>query len=156
MKDVTKKLVGENKMTKAQAQLELIKTNKEIETKVITLANELGQHNKNCVMNDLQLLWDKKDILRKFIQDQLTIMPNYVVIESMKDITKTFVGENKMTIVEATKKYNELYKTNGILWDLKSVEGFKQIRENHKEMQRLNDFIDAEIDKTSKALQACK
>ena len=56
-------------MTKAQAQLELIKTNKEIETKVIALANELGQHNKNCVMNDLQLLWDKKDILKKFIQD---------------------------------------------------------------------------------------
>ena len=23
-------------------------------------------------------------------------MPNYVVIESMKDVTKTFVGENKM------------------------------------------------------------
>jgi len=69
MRDVTKTLVGENKMTKAQAQLELIKTNKEIETKVITLANELGQHNKNCVMNDLQLLWDKKDILKKFIQD---------------------------------------------------------------------------------------
>ena len=77
-------------------------------------------------------------------------------MKSMKDITKTFVGENKMTIVQAQKKYNELYKTNGILWDLKSIEGFKQIRENHKEMKRLNDFIDAEIDKTSKALQACK
>ena len=67
MKDVTKKLVGENKMTKAQAQLELIKTNTAIETKIVELINELGQHNKNCVMNDLQLLWDKKDILKKFI-----------------------------------------------------------------------------------------
>ena len=67
MKDVTKKLVGENKMTKAQAQLELIKTNTAIETKIVELTNELGQHNKNCVMNDLQLLWDKKDILKKFI-----------------------------------------------------------------------------------------
>ena len=54
-------------MTKAQAQLELIKTNTAIEAKIVELANELGQHNKNCVMNDLQLLWDKKDILNKFI-----------------------------------------------------------------------------------------
>ena len=156
MKDVTKKLVGENKMTKAQAQLELIKLNRNIEKKGVEYANELGQYNKSIVMRELQLLWDKKDILKKFIQDQLTLMPNYVVIESMKDITKTFVGENKMTIVQAQKKYNELYKTNGILWDLKSIEGFKQIRENHKEMKRLNDFIDAEIDKTSTALKACK
>ena len=67
MKDITKTFVGENKMTSAQAQLELIKTNKEIETKVITLANELGQYNKSIVMDELQLLWDKKDILKKFI-----------------------------------------------------------------------------------------
>ena len=67
MEDVTKTFVGENKMTKAQAQLELIKTNTAIEAKIVELSNELGQHNKNCVMNDLQLLWDKKDILNKFI-----------------------------------------------------------------------------------------
>ena len=54
-------------MTKAQAQIELNKTNTAIQTKVVKLANELGQHNKNCVMNDLQLLWDRKDILKKFI-----------------------------------------------------------------------------------------
>ncbi|MDC1324894.1 hypothetical protein N8257_00100 [Ulvibacter sp.] len=54
-------------MTKAQAQIELTKTNTAIETKVVELANELGQHNKSCVMNDLQLLWDRKDILKKFI-----------------------------------------------------------------------------------------
>ena len=48
-------------------------------------------------------------------------------MKSMKDITKTFVGENKMTIAQAQKKYNELYKTNGILWDLKSVEGLQSL-----------------------------
>ena len=69
MKDVTKKLVGENKMTKAQAQLELIKLNRNIEKKGVEYANELGQYNKSIVMRELQLLWDKKDILKKFIQD---------------------------------------------------------------------------------------
>ena len=75
MKDVTKKLVGENKMTKAQAQLELIKLNRNIEKKGVEYANELGQYNKSIVMRELQLLWDKKDILKKFIQDQLTHVP---------------------------------------------------------------------------------
>ena len=69
MKDVTKKLVGENKMTKAQAQLELIKLNRNIEKKGVEYANELGQYNKSIVMRELQLLWDKKAILKKFIQD---------------------------------------------------------------------------------------
>ena len=68
MKDVTKTFVGENKMiTKAQAQLELIKLDRNIEKKVVEYGNELGQYNKSIVMDELQLLWDKKDILRKFI-----------------------------------------------------------------------------------------
>ena len=57
-------------MTNAQAQIELTKTNTAIETKVVELANELGQHNKSCVMNDLQLLWDKSKMdhtLRSFL-----------------------------------------------------------------------------------------
>ena len=77
-------------------------------------------------------------------------------MESMRDVTKTLVGENKMTIVQAQKKYNTLYNTNRTLWDNGSLVAIKQIRENYKEMKRLNDFIDAEIDKTSKALKACK
>ena len=68
MKDVTKTFVGKNKMiTKAQAQLELIKLDRNIEKKVVEYSNELGQYNKSIVMDELQLLWDKKDILKKFI-----------------------------------------------------------------------------------------
>ena len=63
MKDVTKTFVGKNKMiTKAQAQLELIKLDRNIEKKVVEYSNELGQYNKSIVMDELQLLWDKKDI----------------------------------------------------------------------------------------------
>ena len=54
-------------MTKAQAQLELFKLNRKIEKKVVEYGNELGQYNKSIVMRELQLLWDKKDILKKFI-----------------------------------------------------------------------------------------
>ena len=68
MKDVTKTFVRENKMiTKAQAQLELFKVNRQIEKKITEHKNELGQYNKSIVMDELQLLWDKKDILKKFI-----------------------------------------------------------------------------------------
>mgnify|MGYP001225796558 FL=1 len=68
MKDVTKTFVGKNKMiTKAQAQLELFKVNRQIEKKIVEHKNELGQYNKSIVMDELQLLWDKKDILKKFI-----------------------------------------------------------------------------------------
>tara|TARA_Y100001963_G_scaffold31057_1_gene42669 strand:- start:2055 stop:2225 length:171 start_codon:yes stop_codon:yes gene_type:complete len=51
-------------MTQAQAQLELIKLNKTIETKIVQHKNELGQHNKNCVENELMRLWWKKSILQ--------------------------------------------------------------------------------------------
>ena len=54
-------------MTKNQAKLELFKTDRQIEKKIVEHANELGQHNKNCVEQELQLLWDRKDILKKFI-----------------------------------------------------------------------------------------
>ena len=67
MKDVTRTFVGENKMTSAQAKLELFKVNRKIEKKVTEYSKELGQYNKSIVMQELQLLWDKKDILKKFI-----------------------------------------------------------------------------------------
>jgi hypothetical protein len=67
MEDVTKTFVGENKMTSAQAKLELFKVNRKIEKKVTEYANELGQYNKSIVMRELQLLWDRKDIIKKFI-----------------------------------------------------------------------------------------
>ena len=67
MKDVTKTFVGENKMTSAQAKLELFLVDRQIEKKGVEYANELGQYNKSIVMDELQLLWDKKDILKKFI-----------------------------------------------------------------------------------------
>ena len=67
MEDVTKTFVGKNKMTSAQAKLELFKLNRNIEKKVVEYSNELGQYNKSIVMRELQLLWDRKDILKKFI-----------------------------------------------------------------------------------------
>ena len=54
-------------ITKAQAQLELFKVNRQNEKKIVEHKNELGQYNKSIVMDELQLLLDKKDILKKFI-----------------------------------------------------------------------------------------
>ena len=67
MEDVTKTFVGENKMTSAQAKLELFKVNRQIEKKIVEHKNELGQWNKNCLMNDLQRLWDRKKTLQNTI-----------------------------------------------------------------------------------------
>ena len=67
MEDVTKTFVGENKMTSAQAKLELFKVNRQIEKKIVEHKNELGQYNKSIVEDEWQLLWDRKDILKKFI-----------------------------------------------------------------------------------------
>lgn len=54
-------------MTRNEAKLELFKVNRNIEKKIAEHANELGQHNKNCVEQELQLLWDRKDILKNII-----------------------------------------------------------------------------------------
>ena len=54
-------------LTKQNAKLELFKVERQIEKKVTEYGNELGQYNKSIVMRELQLLWDKKDILKKFI-----------------------------------------------------------------------------------------
>ena len=54
-------------MTPNEAKLELFKIDRQIEKKIVEHKNELGQYNKSIVENELQLLWDKKDILKKII-----------------------------------------------------------------------------------------
>ena len=56
-----------NDMTKNEAKLELFKTDRKIEKALDEWANELGQYNKSIVANELELLWDKKDILKNII-----------------------------------------------------------------------------------------
>ena len=57
----------EHNMTRNEAKLELFKVNRNIEKMVVAHANELGQFNKNCLVNDLQRLWDRKKTLVKII-----------------------------------------------------------------------------------------
>ena len=57
----------EKTMLPNEAKLELFKVNRQIEKKIVEHKNELGQYNKGIVMDELQLLWDRKDILKKFI-----------------------------------------------------------------------------------------
>ena len=57
----------EHNMTRNEAKLELFKVNRNIEKMIVAHANELGQHNKNCVFNELQRLWDKKKTLQNTI-----------------------------------------------------------------------------------------
>ena len=54
-------------MTRNEAKLELFKVNRNIEKKGVEYAKELGQYNKSIVMQELQLLWDKKDNLKNII-----------------------------------------------------------------------------------------
>tara|TARA_Y100000401_G_scaffold100722_1_gene89778 strand:+ start:17413 stop:17583 length:171 start_codon:yes stop_codon:yes gene_type:complete len=54
-------------MNKNKAKLELFKLDRQIEKKIVEHVNELGQHNKNCVEQELELLWDRKDILKNII-----------------------------------------------------------------------------------------
>ena len=54
-------------MTLNEAKLELFKVNRNIEKMVVAHAKELGQFNKNCLVNDLQRLWDKKKTLQNTI-----------------------------------------------------------------------------------------
>ena len=49
-------------MTRNEAKLELFKLNRNIEKMVVAHANELGQFNKNCLVNDLQRLWDRMTV----------------------------------------------------------------------------------------------
>jgi hypothetical protein len=54
-------------ITRNEAKLELFKVNRNIEKKGVEYAKELGQYNKSIVMQELQLLWDRKDILKNII-----------------------------------------------------------------------------------------
>ena len=54
-------------MTRNEAKLELFKVDRQIEKKVTEYGKELGQYNKSIVMQELQLLWDRKDILKNII-----------------------------------------------------------------------------------------
>tara|TARA_B100000519_G_scaffold97306_1_gene84702 strand:+ start:204 stop:374 length:171 start_codon:yes stop_codon:yes gene_type:complete len=54
-------------MIRNEAKLELFKVNRQIEKKIVEHANELGQYNKSIVANELQMLWDRKDILKNII-----------------------------------------------------------------------------------------
>ena len=57
----------EHNMTRNEAKLELFKLNRNIEKMIVAHANELGQWNKNCLMNDLQRLWDRKKTLTNIV-----------------------------------------------------------------------------------------
>ena len=52
--------------------LELNKVDKAIENKLIQFNKELGQYNKNCLMNELQRLWDRKKTLQKIAKQLKT------------------------------------------------------------------------------------
>ena len=54
-------------MTHNEAKLELFIVNYNITKTVVAHANELGQYNKNCLVNDLQRLWDRKKTLQNII-----------------------------------------------------------------------------------------
>ena len=58
----------EHNMTRNEAKLELFKVDRQIEKKVTEYGKELGQYNKSIVMKELQLLWDRKDILKNIIK----------------------------------------------------------------------------------------
>lgn len=60
-------------MTKAQAELSLIKINADIEAKIIEHKNELGEYNKSIVEGELEYLWKVKNALTKIIAKQLKI-----------------------------------------------------------------------------------
>ena len=56
-------------ITKQNAKLELFKIDRRIEKTLIRYNKELGQYNKNCLMNDLQRLWDRKKTLQNTINN---------------------------------------------------------------------------------------
>ena len=58
----------EHNMTRNEAKLELFKVDRQIEKKVTEYGKELGQYNKSIVMQELQLLWDRKVILKNIIK----------------------------------------------------------------------------------------
>ncbi len=56
-----------NNMTRNEAKLKLFITNRQSESKVTEHANASSRHKKTVVMNELEVLWARKDILRNII-----------------------------------------------------------------------------------------
>ena len=61
-------------MTKAQAQIELTKTDKAIEDKIVEHKNELGDWNKSIVQGELEHLWKVKNALLHIIHSDDSIV----------------------------------------------------------------------------------
>tara|TARA_Y100001934_G_C11602207_1_gene428237 strand:+ start:108 stop:311 length:204 start_codon:yes stop_codon:yes gene_type:complete len=55
------------KLTKQNAKLELFNVNREIETKVTEHANASSRKKKTAIMDELELLWDRKDVIVRYI-----------------------------------------------------------------------------------------
>ena len=54
-------------MTRNEAKLKLFITNRQIEAKVNEHASESSRYKKSSIMNELEVLWARKDILRNII-----------------------------------------------------------------------------------------
>ena len=55
------------KLTKQNAKLELFNVNREIETKVTEHANASSRKKKTAIMDELESLWDRKDVIVRYI-----------------------------------------------------------------------------------------
>ena len=53
-------------MTRNEAKLELFKLNRNIEKLIVEHANELGQHNKNCVLSKNYNVMGQEKIFKKY------------------------------------------------------------------------------------------
>ena len=54
-------------MTKNEAKLKLFMTNRQIEAKGDEHTNASSRHKKTVIMNELEVLWARKDILKNII-----------------------------------------------------------------------------------------
>ena len=56
-------------MTRNEAKLKLFMTNRQIEAKVNEHTNARSRHKKIVIMNELEVLWARKDILKNIINN---------------------------------------------------------------------------------------
>ncbi len=61
------KLQAQNTMTRNEAKLKLFMTNRQIEAKVNEHASASSRYKKTVIMNELEVLWARKHILRNII-----------------------------------------------------------------------------------------
>ena len=57
----------EHNMTRNEAKLKLFTTNRQIEAKVNEHTSASSRYKKTSIMNELEVLWARKDILRNII-----------------------------------------------------------------------------------------